>query len=123
MDKKVTYDLPAHRKFGYEYNREMDEIEAELIAKGYDKGSIELTFAARKVYAERHKNDLTYRQRQELARQTGEKWVTPAPSTTPVNSNSIKFTDEEIEYLKEKLAGANYPTALDILDKLSKIGT
>lgn len=108
--------IPDRHKFGYEHNLEMDTIRKELLAEGMDPAGFQLESAAIKRYQENHKDDLTYRQRQDLARYNGEKWVTPHPSPVkPV----LKFTDEEIEYLKEMLDRVNDPIGLDILDKLN----
>lgn len=55
---------PIHRKFGWEHAQEMREIEAQLRAEGVTDYAT-LHFAAVDRYVDRHKNDPTFRQRQE----------------------------------------------------------
>lgn len=106
------------KKFGYAYAMEIQRIEHNLrLERGIaDTGfNSEIHFDAIKVYQENHKNDPSYRERQEAARNRGEKWVTPIESKTTSNFSLEK---EEIEYLLEKLAGVNNPIGLQILSKL-----
>lgn len=69
-------DRPIHLKFGYEHMLEMRQIRRNLRAEGFD--GVSLYFAARRAYDRRHENDLSWRQRQEIAREAGAKWVLPA---------------------------------------------
>lgn len=86
---------PPSRKFGYTHAVEMREIEAQLEADGVPE--IERYLRAVAIYQERHKNDLSLRQRQELARQ--DRLANPPPRG---NLNA-----EEIAYLVERLEGVN----------------
>lgn len=54
--------LPEHRRVGYEFNREMREIEERLIGAGMT--GAELHFAKVSEYEKRHRNDPSFRERQ-----------------------------------------------------------
>lgn len=88
---------PPSRKFGYSHAVEMREIEAQLEADGVPE--VERYLKAVSIYMDRHKNDLTLRQRQELARQ--ERLANPPPRS--------RLNAEEIAYLIDRLAGVNDP--------------
>jgi hypothetical protein len=113
-------DLPDHKKFGYDRILEDIAIEEELIASGkFKKGDPMMIFAVSRQHIENHKNDLTFSQRQDLARYNGEKWVTPNPDPNPPKQAFL--TTDEIGYLIEYLNGANHPTGMDILEKLKQL--
>ncbi|WP_347837741.1 hypothetical protein [uncultured Planktomarina sp.] len=107
----MTDELPDHKKFGYAHAVEMDAIRAELISEGHKPGPF-LQFAAIKVYQERHKNDPTYRERQEAARAKGEKWVSPAPRPAPPS-----FNRDELELILARFSGSNSEAGASIASK------
>ncbi len=96
-------DLPDHMKFGYEHLKEMEEITALLRSNGVTD-PLELHFKADRIYMERHKNDVPYR----------DKRVQPS-----VRAQSISgLSPEEREFLLEYFAGANNPLVQGLLEKL-----
>jgi len=105
-------DLPDHMKFGYAVNVEKSAIRDRLIVAGADPKDRRLIFDVEREYQEAHKDDLTFRQRQDLARWRGEKWVTPHPAPP-----APKFTNEEIEMIKARFAGSNDPVGQSIYAK------
>jgi len=120
MANKFIDDLPDHRKFGYKKLIEDEAIEDDLIASGkFKKGDPMIIFAISKQRSENHKNDLTYREKQELARDNGEKWISPHPNPNP--HKRVFLSPDEIEYLIEYMNGINHPTGIDILEKLKAI--
>ncbi len=113
-----SYQLPVdpETKFGAQHTREMREItEAICAERGLDPlvFNAEVFFEASRQYRERHKNDPTYRQRQEAAKARGEKWVAPAASPADKRLNRA-----ELAYLIERLAGVNDPLGAAALAKL-----
>lgn len=82
----------THRKFGFDHVVEMREIESALRTTGLV--GIALYFASVQEYSVRHANDPTYRQRQEMARARGERWV--ASASVPHASNLHRKALEEI---------------------------
>ena len=62
---------------------------------------------------ELHKNDLPYHECQRLKRE----W--DAIHNPQPKDSSIWFSEEELQYLREKLYGVNDPTGRDILEKIS----
>jgi len=102
------------RKFGYDHMVEMRAIEAQLS----HLPEIERYFAAIKEYQRRHANDPTYRERIEAARARGEKWVSPAKTTTS-RPSPPSLTADEIGYLLERLVGVNDPLGASAAAKLS----
>ncbi|UVK46778.1 hypothetical protein BPNPMPFG_002486 [Mesorhizobium sp. AR07] len=99
-------DIPDHLKFGYEHRKECDEHRARLIAEGMEPGSVELYFAVLAAYVEAHKNDPTFRERQATWREKN-----------PTQLINV-LTVEEIDYLVERLAGANDPLGISATEKL-----
>ncbi|RUW56835.1 hypothetical protein [Mesorhizobium sp. M8A.F.Ca.ET.021.01.1.1] len=59
-------DIPVERKFGYAHTMERHLIEAELEAAGVPMP--DRMFQASAIQMERHKNDPSFRERQEAAR-------------------------------------------------------
>lgn len=110
-------DVPVHLKFGYKTMLEKEAIRERLISEGYDPKDPRLIFAVSKAYHEAHKDDLTFSQKQDLARWKGERWV--APHSSNVTSRLV-FSDEEQDYLIEKLFGVNDPIGQMIIEKLKK---
>ena len=87
--------VPVERKFGYQHMMEMQEIEDELREKGLD--GIALTFAASAEYLKRHRNDPSFRMKQQQnAFRTQQK---VAELTT--------FTAEELKLIAERFAMSN----------------
>lgn len=93
--------------FGSEFNDEMDAIRAEMRAEGITDWTT-LHFEGSRRYIERHKNDVPFRERQKewLARQVKQAGL------------AVRLTDDEVEYLRWRLDGANDPLARSILEKL-----
>lgn len=60
---------------------EMREIEDGLRAAGFR--GVDLYFASIRHYEHRHKFDLTFKQRQDVARERGESWVSTPSTETP----------------------------------------
>jgi hypothetical protein len=59
-------NIPDHRKFGYAFNREIEEIEREIAAElGVDPEKFDprVFFGARRRYEDRHRNDPSLRRR------------------------------------------------------------
>jgi hypothetical protein len=73
-----------------------------------------MIFEVYKRYIERHRHDLTYGQRQDLAAWLGLKWVAPRYLKEPRPA----LTPEEIAYLVERLEGVNDPVGASALAKL-----
>lgn len=107
--RPVTCDLPDHLRFGYEHRKECEEHRARLIAEGMEPGSIELHFAVVAAYDDAHKNDPTFRERQAAWREKN--------TTQLINV----LTVEEIEYLVERLSGANDPIGISASEKLIRM--
>lgn len=95
-------DCLAHLKFGYAHMMEMREIEDVLRATGVC--GVELYFASIRQYETRHRNDPTFRQRQEAARARGEKWV-----ATPSTESPLDLIRQALEQIRD---GHNDPRAL-----------
>jgi hypothetical protein len=94
--------MPLHRKLGYDHMMEMRAIERELRLDGLD--GTDLYFEAIRLYAKRHENDPSYRQRQEAARSRGEKWV---------GSASLPHADDLLRKALEEIRdGHNDPRTL-----------
>ncbi|MGX7874419.1 hypothetical protein ACVDG5_018155 [Mesorhizobium sp. ORM6] len=102
-------DIPDHLRFGYEHRVECDAHRERLIAEGMKPGSIELFFAVSAAYVEAHKNDPSFRERQAAWREKN--------TTQLVNV----LTVEEIDYLVERLHGANDPIGISATEKLIRM--
>jgi hypothetical protein len=109
-------DAPAGKPFGWANEQERSAIRAELIAGGMDPEGIRLIFAISREQERRAANRLTTRQRQDLARWLGLKWVSPHPSMRPP---SLPLDAAELAYLAERLAGTNDPAGASILAKVN----
>mgnify|MGYP003648848689 CR=1 FL=1 len=109
-------DMPDHQKFGYDHMIETDAIRARLISEGHDPNGIGLSFAVSRAYSEAHKDDLTFSQRQDLARWKGEKWVSPYPKPP-----APKFTNEEMKMIADRFFASNEPMGQTIYDKAKAI--
>ncbi|QPC91480.1 hypothetical protein [Mesorhizobium sp. INR15] len=101
--------VPEHLKFGYQRNKECDEHRARLIAEGMEVGSVQLHFAVVAAYDEAHKNDPTFRERLAAWREKN--------TTQVINVLSV----EEIDYLVERLHGANDPLGVSASEKLVRM--
>lgn len=91
---------PDHMKLGYDHMVEMHGIEDALRADGVT--GVQLHFAAIRTYEALHKNDPSYRERQDAAR--GERWVGSASILSPA--------DLMWKALEEIRDGHNDPRAL-----------
>ncbi len=106
---------PDHLRFGYEHMIFMRDAEARLLAEGVPQREVYLR--ACHEWDESRKGRPTLRQRQEAARARGEKWVSPLPGPPMTR---LALTDEEADYLREKLAGVNDPVGAAVLAKLTR---
>lgn len=78
-------DVPTHLKFGFQHMMEMREIEGDLRASGLS--GVELYFASIRQYEVNHKDDPTYRERQEG-------WL--ATASTPAPTDLLRQALEQI---------------------------
>ncbi len=69
----MSADRPVHLKFGYDQMIEMRQLEDALRAQGLT--GVALHFGVVRRYEEAHKNDLSFRERQRIARENGESWA------------------------------------------------
>ena len=99
-----TSSGPANKPFGWEHNQEREQVRADLIAQGMDPESREFYWEVVREHDRRKAQKLTMRQRQDLARWLGLKWVTPHPSDV---KTPPRFTDEELAAIIERFAMAN----------------
>ena len=99
-------------KFGYEAAVEKDAIRARLIAEGRDPNDVRLIFDIDAAYIEAHKNDLSMREKQEIAR---------ARDWKPRTDGSLVFTQAELDYLAYKLHGVNDPDGCSALAKITTL--
>lgn len=95
-------DVATHLKFGYSHMMEMREIEATMRRRGLSGAA--LHFACVTQYEENHKNDPTFRQRQDAARARGERWV-----STPSVSSPADLLRQALEEIRD---GHNDPRSL-----------
>lgn len=108
-DYKPLRDLLAPSKFGYGHMVEMAEIKASLADR--DLSTAELHFEAIRIYEDRHKDDLTYRQRQ--IKRRAELAANPPPRRY--------LNAEEVAYLIDRLGGVNDPvgqSAREVLERM-----
>jgi hypothetical protein len=112
----MSVDVPDHLKFGYAHMIETKAIRSRLISEGHDPEDPTLCFAVSKAYTEAHKDDLTFSQRQDLARWKGAKWVSPHPKAP-----APKFTNEEMKMIADRFFASNDPMGQTIYDKAKAI--
>lgn len=105
------YEQVPGRPFGWAFNRERAEIEAHLIARGWERGDLRFHFRVTAIQERIHKHAPTFRQRQERARERGEAWVAPRPGPT------VDFTPEELASIAERFAMANDELGISISTK------
>lgn len=101
----------ANKPFGYAAVMEMQQIEDKLKAEGVDERR--LTFAVARAYEEAHRHDLSFRQRQDLARWLGLPWAGGSGAR-----RGGWLTVEELDYLAERLKGVNDPIGQAIREKV-----
>lgn len=87
--------------------RIQDDIRDRLIGQGYEAGSMELFFAEKKEFEKALQAAPTMRERQERAGIFSKSKYTHLP-----------LSEEQIAYLKDKLAGINDPVGISILAEL-----
>lgn len=105
------------KPFGYWHNLEMREFTERICQeRGLDPNEFnsDVFFEACRRRENRHKYDLTLRQRQERDREHGEAWT-----GRKHRPEEMPLTPEEIAYLIERLAGVNDPTGASALAKLT----
>ena len=111
-----TSSGPANKPFGWEHNQEREQVRADLITQGMDPESREFYWAVIKEHDRRKAQKLTFRQRQDLARWLGLKWVTPHPSDIKRQEH---FTDEELRMIVERFSMSNDETGQVVAKKAS----
>ena len=106
-------DRPIHLKFGYEHALEMAQIRKNLEAEGFSGPALHMEAA--RCYERRHKHDLPYRVRQQIAKENGEAWAGGAPPV-PTEADILRAALEAIR------DGHNDPRALaaEVLAKVSQ---
>lgn len=103
--------------FGYWHNREREEFTRMVcLPLGLDPAvfNSDVYFEVNRRMGNRHKYDLSLRQRQERDREHGEKWIVPQPAPQDPN----KLTAEEAAYLAELLSRQNDPMAMAVATKV-----
>lgn len=105
------YESVPGRPFGWAFNRERQEIEAHLVARGWRREDLRFHFRVTAIQQRIHKYAPTFRQRQEAARERGEAWVAPAPVPR------VDFLPEELERIAERFAMANDEIGIAIAAK------
>jgi hypothetical protein len=100
------------KPFGYEYNMDMRQIEDQMIADGILRGTSKFIFEGSRLYEQSKRHELTFGQRQDLAKWLGLGWA--GGSKSPSN----KLTEEELEYIYDRIHGANDPIGQSILTKI-----
>jgi hypothetical protein len=112
MTRRRTIDTtPIHRKLGYEHAVERQRIRAHLIRRGHDPHALAFEFRVTRIQDRIAKYKPTFRQRQDAARERGEKWVATHPVTRPT------FDRDELLFLIEHFEGANHPLAQSVYTK------
>ena len=104
------------KPFGYEYNMDMREIEEGMIADGFKRGEPSFIFEGSRRYQASKAGDLTFRQRQDLAKWLGLSWAGGG-----VKAPSSELTPEEAALVADRFSGANDPTGQSILAKMEII--
>ncbi len=110
MPRRQPVDpIPDHQKFGYASVVEKRAIRDRLIAAGRDPDALGFLFEVEAEYEIAHKNDLSMRERQEIAR---------ARNWKPRTDGSMSFTQAELDYMAYKLDGVNDPDGYSALAKI-----
>lgn len=112
--RDTASDAHGGRPFGWAHEEERRAIRARLLAEGHPDDH-RMIFAISREQERIAATRLTTRQRQDLARWLGLKWVTPHPSDV---RRHLNFTDAELAYLADRLAGVNDPEGAAILAKI-----
>ncbi len=102
-------DKPHRGRVGYWRLVEERMIRAQLEKEGWEsdwKDGRLIYFEISNRIAQNHRNDVTFREQQELLRKY-----------RPAKPGSVAFTEEEFERLAEHFAGANDPVSQSILIK------
>ena len=109
---------PNGRPFGYAHVEQRAQIRNELIAQGMDPDDIRTHFAVIREQDRRRAQELTMRQRQDLARWLGLKWVTPHP----IDIRRVEaFTREELAAIMDRFSMANDEQGQAIADKARRM--
>ena len=115
MPRKPKADpVPDHLKFGFEQNKVEAEVRAEMLAAGRDPADHHFFFD---MVKERDRRFFEGRETyaEGCARRKA-KWAAAA-ALRPKNYRP-EFSEEELDYLLERLAFVNDPTGQVVLDKL-----
>lgn len=112
-------DIPLHRKFGYAHTMERQAIRAELLADGHADDHT-LHFAVVREQERRAKGKPTLRQRQDAHKAA--RALVWGLLGCPTRPRSLWLSGEELDYLRERLAGVNDPVGQSILEKLNGQG-
>jgi hypothetical protein len=116
LEKQTRSSKYPGKPFGYEYNMDMREIEGQMIAEGYLRGSVSFLFEGATRYGASKRGDLSMRQRQDLAKWLGLRWAgrsAPAPAAP-----NTQLTLEDLRYIAARLNGSNDDRGFSILAKL-----
>lgn len=107
-DAQLIADTSSDRQpgapFGQSFAEEREAIRQELIAKGADPDDLRTHFDVVHEHDRRRAQQLTYRQRIDLARWLRLPWVSPHPDDI---KRPPSFTLEELEAICDRFAGAN----------------
>ena len=117
-DAQLIADTSSDRRpgapFGQSFAEERAAIRAELIAAGADPNDIRTHFDVVREHDRRRAQELTYRQRIDLARWLRLPWVSPHPDDI---KRPLAFTAEEVLAIAERFAGSNDETGQAIAAK------
>lgn len=117
-DAQLIADTNSDRKpgapFGQTFAEEREAIKAELVAKGADPDDLRTHFDVVHEHDRRRAQQLTWRQRQDLARWLRLPWVSPHPSDI---KRPPVFTLEELQAIFDRFAGANDETGQSVAAK------
>jgi hypothetical protein len=122
-DAHLIADTSSDRKPGTPFDQTFAEeraaIKAELVAAGADPNDIRTHFAVVREHDRRRAPELTYRQRQDLARWLRLPWVSPHPSDI---KRPPVFTLEELQAIFDRFAGANDQIGQSVAAKALQLG-
>ena len=103
------------RKFGYEYNKEIQALEKQVaidLGKPTNVFNQEVFFEARKRYDKIHATDPSYREKSE------QRIANYEPQFPDHTRETIDLTQDEIKYMLDKLFGVNDEVGINLKNKL-----
>jgi len=117
LTREAGSDSDHSKPFGWAHHTRREKIRQRLLAEGYADDHT-LIFAVSRAETEAARDRLTFRQKQDLARWIGLKWVArQMPHAAAPVGASDEFTADELAFLVEKLAGVNDPRGLSALKR------